>query len=97
LSDSISSGALNSGPLLRERDTLYIKSLGRFGRNKEQILKECKTLQRGYEPVGFYSEIGGDKYEVRKIILYRDGRIGYATEDVEAGEAILGELPIPDI
>ncbi|MCM1567225.1 MAG: hypothetical protein NC238_15045 [Dehalobacter sp.] len=48
------------------------------------------------EPIEFYSEIDDERYEVRKIIKYRDGRIGYATPDVEVGGAILGELPMPE-
>ncbi len=30
--------------ILRSGDVVYIKSLDRFGRNKEQIMRECREI-----------------------------------------------------
>jgi hypothetical protein len=49
------------------------------------------------EPIKIYSEIDEQRNEVRKIELFRDGKIGYATETVEFGGCGLSECPIPEI
>ncbi|TCP53394.1 hypothetical protein EV586_106143 [Tumebacillus sp. BK434] len=51
------------------------------------------------EPILIYSEMDDERYEVRKIEFYRDGRYGYAYEDVEVGGVGvgLGEVPVPTI
>ncbi|MCD7438852.1 DUF6881 domain-containing protein [Streptomyces lincolnensis] len=49
------------------------------------------------EPIRFYSEIGDDGYEVRKIQEYRDGRKLKADESHEAGEIGLSEIPVGPI
>ncbi|MFI5683750.1 DUF6881 domain-containing protein [Streptomyces sp. NPDC051636] len=46
------------------------------------------------EPTAFYSEIGSDGYEVRKIQLYRDGRILKSDKFHESGEIGLSEIPV---
>lgn len=48
-------------------------------------------------PILFYSEMSDERYEVRKIEFYRDGRYGYAYEDVEVRGAGLSEVPVPTI
>ncbi|MGW3460107.1 DUF6881 domain-containing protein [Streptomyces olivaceoviridis] len=49
------------------------------------------------KPVRFYSEIGSDGYEVRKIQLYRDGRILKADKFHECTEVGLSEVPVGSI
>ncbi|MGW5411792.1 DUF6881 domain-containing protein [Actinomadura geliboluensis] len=46
------------------------------------------------EPVEIYSEVGADGYEIRKIEVFRDGRLEYADEHREAGATTLSEVPV---
>jgi hypothetical protein len=47
------------------------------------------------EPILLYSELNDQRYEVRKVELYADGRIGYSTQELEHGGTGLGLEPIP--
>ncbi|MFZ5968241.1 MAG: DUF6881 domain-containing protein [Bacillota bacterium] len=49
------------------------------------------------EPITIYSEIDEQRNEVRKIELFKAGKIGYATEEVEFGGSGLSECPLPEI
>ncbi|MFG2023820.1 DUF6881 domain-containing protein [Streptomyces sp. NPDC048825] len=49
------------------------------------------------EPIRFYSEIGEDGYEVRKVQLYRDGRKLKTDALHESGEIGLSEIPVGSI
>ncbi|OIJ63246.1 DUF6881 domain-containing protein [Streptomyces mangrovisoli] len=49
------------------------------------------------EPTRFYSEIGPDGYEVRKIQHYRDGRRLRTDEAHESSEIGLSEIPVGSI
>lgn len=49
------------------------------------------------EPVELWSELSGNREEVRKVEIWEDGRVGYASLDEEAGETRLGEGPIPPL
>ena len=49
------------------------------------------------EPVELWSELDADRYEVRKVDIWADGRVGYAEGDVEAGGTVLGEKPVPPL
>ncbi|MFF4487173.1 DUF6881 domain-containing protein [Streptomyces sp. NPDC001544] len=46
------------------------------------------------EPTTFYSEIGGDGYEIRKIQIYWDGRMLKSDKFHESGEIGLSEIPV---
>ncbi|MFE7115102.1 DUF6881 domain-containing protein [Streptomyces sp. NPDC057654] len=46
------------------------------------------------EPVTFFSEIGADGYEVRKVQGYRDGRLLRADHWRESGTIGLSEVPV---
>jgi hypothetical protein len=46
-------------------------------------------------PVDLYSELDEQRNEVRKIEIFRDGRIGFATGSRAMGGASLGTVPIP--
>ncbi|MEU4524882.1 hypothetical protein AB0F52_39950 [Amycolatopsis sp. NPDC024027] len=47
------------------------------------------------EPVELFSELGADRFEVRKVAVYRDGRADWADAGRETDEIGLGQLPFP--
>jgi hypothetical protein len=47
------------------------------------------------EPVVLMSELDEDRYEVRKVEVFADGRIEFASNDHSSGETVLGETAIP--
>ena len=49
------------------------------------------------EPVWLYSELDDNRWEVRKVEIFADGRRGYAGEGREFGGTGLGEVPIPPL
>ena len=49
------------------------------------------------EPVELLSELDGERFEVRKVEIWADGRSGYASQAEEVGGTRLGELPVPPL
>lgn len=49
------------------------------------------------EPVELWSELDGERREVRKVEVFRGGRLGFADANIEAGGTRLGEGTIPEI
>src|SRR5687767_3451121 len=49
------------------------------------------------DPVTLYSELDEASWELRKVEVYSDGRMGYAAENVEFGGARLGTVPVPPL
>jgi hypothetical protein len=49
------------------------------------------------EPVLYYSELGDDRYETRKVQLYRDGRSEWADGSHESDRVGLSEIPFPPL
>ncbi|HRX84826.1 MAG TPA: hypothetical protein P5572_07395 [Phycisphaerae bacterium] len=49
------------------------------------------------EPVLLYSELNDDRWEVRKIEVYRDGRRGFASVSDSVGDTRLGQGPVPTL
>jgi hypothetical protein len=49
------------------------------------------------EPVTYFSELGDDRYEVRKVQVYRDGRMEWADEGHETASVGLSEISFPDL
>ena len=49
------------------------------------------------EPVDLWSELNAERFETRKLEIFRNGRIGYASFDEESGGTRLGERAIPSI
>ena len=47
------------------------------------------------EPVILLSELDDERYEVRKVEIFSDGRMGFASEREASAETILGEKPLP--
>ena len=48
-------------------------------------------------PVEFYSELDGLRYEIRKVEVFQDGRLEYASKTGTTGETRLGIMPVPSI
>jgi len=49
------------------------------------------------EPVTLYSELDERRFEVRKLELFRDGRVGFASSTGSSGGTRLGEVPVPPL
>ena len=47
------------------------------------------------DPVVLWSEISADRFEVRKVDLYSDGRLDYAGDNVSTGITMLGTDVVP--
>jgi hypothetical protein len=47
------------------------------------------------EPVLYFSELGDDNYEVRKVQVYRDGRSEWADRSFESATVGLSEIAFP--
>ena len=49
------------------------------------------------EPVWLYSELDDASWETRKVEVFADGFVGFASDGNEVGGAALGLTPIPSI
>ncbi len=49
------------------------------------------------EPLHLYSELDSERYELRKVELFGDGRRGFADADTEFGGTRLGEMAVPPL
>jgi hypothetical protein len=49
------------------------------------------------EPVWFYSELDNERYETRKVEVFRDGRRFFADAQSSTGNTMLGEIPAPSL
>lgn len=49
------------------------------------------------EPIILISELDENRYETRKIEIYKDGQVGFAYNDVEVLKTGLGIEPVPSI
>jgi hypothetical protein len=47
------------------------------------------------DPITLYSELDEERWEVRKVEVFADGRIGYANERGSFGMTSLGDQPVP--
>jgi hypothetical protein len=47
------------------------------------------------DPVLLMSELDANRYEVRKVEVFADGRLGFASADGGSEETVLGEKPVP--
>ncbi|WP_242113264.1 DUF6881 domain-containing protein [Luteimonas aquatica] len=48
------------------------------------------------DPILLFSELDENRNEIRKIEIFANSRIGYASFSESGGETRLGEAPIPD-
>ena len=49
------------------------------------------------EPVTLCSELDEDRWEVRKVEIFADGRMNYAEGRGASGDTLLGEVPVPSV
>jgi hypothetical protein len=49
------------------------------------------------DPVVYFSELGEDRYETRKVQVYRDGRMEWADARHETGTVGLSEIAFPPL
>lgn len=49
------------------------------------------------QPVLIYSELDHEHWELRKVEIFPDGRIGYADAEVEVGDTGPGQMPLPSV
>ena len=49
------------------------------------------------EPVFLYSELDEGRWEIRKVEVFSDGRMGYADSRRTSGGTKLGKEPVPSI
>ena len=49
------------------------------------------------EPVLLYSELDDERWEVRKIEVFADGKMGYAASNSAFGGTELGKAPVPPL
>ena len=53
--------------------------------------------QAADEPVVLYSELDGQRREVRRVEVFRDGSMGYACAAFERGGSRLGKMAMPTL
>jgi hypothetical protein len=47
------------------------------------------------EPVELWSELDDQRFEIRKVEVWQDGRVGFASRERESGGTTLGTAPTP--
>jgi len=53
--------------------------------------------ERADDPIRLFSELDEERWEVRKVEVYRDGRVTYAWGRGSTGSTRLGEEPVPTV
>jgi hypothetical protein len=48
-------------------------------------------------PVRLISELDEERFEIRKLEFFKNKKVGFASEEQNSGDAILGEIPVPSI
>jgi hypothetical protein len=48
-------------------------------------------------PVEIFSELDGQRFETRKIEVFRDGRVGFASNNGTSQDTRLGIVPVPSL
>ena len=57
----------------------------------------CKWIHENEDyPVQLISEIDSNRFEIRKIEVYSNGKYGFAYDDVEFNNTSLGTIPVPE-
>lgn len=49
------------------------------------------------EPVDLWSELDGERFETRKLEIFRDGSIGFASATEATDRTRLGQIAVPPI
>jgi hypothetical protein len=62
-----------------------------------EYLKVRWLHQDSQYPVLLFSEIDRNRYELRKVEVYADGRLGFAAMGWSSGDTALGDVPVPPV
>ncbi|MEM7133818.1 MAG: hypothetical protein AAF702_46410 [Chloroflexota bacterium] len=62
-----------------------------------EYLKVKWHHQHSDEPIEIYSEISPERWEIRKVEVFRDGSTSFASPISHSGDTMLGEVQIPDL
>ncbi len=49
------------------------------------------------DPIELYSEIDDQSWEARKVEVFRDGRVGFASREAMSASTRLGLVPVPPL
>ncbi len=49
------------------------------------------------DPVKLFSELNDERFEVRKVEVFRDGRRCFADASATSGDTMLGIVPVPPL
>ncbi|ULR47139.1 hypothetical protein [Rhizobium sp. K102] len=49
------------------------------------------------EPVDLWSELDRERFETRKLEIFRNGTVGYASASEAVGGTMLGIVPVPSL
>jgi hypothetical protein len=82
---------------VREIRAFFAEGGGRSNMSRKTYIMVDHVHGHDDLPVRICSELDENRYEVRKVEVFRDGSIGYAYDDIEAGPAGLGKLPVPPL
>jgi hypothetical protein len=59
---------------------------------------KCKWIHSSPEyPILLYSELDENRWETRKVEIFRDQRIGFAGDGIESADTQLGAMPVPPL
>jgi len=67
---------------------------GRIGATVTYILVKWKHTNPEY-PILLYSELDDNRWEIRKVEVHADSRIGFASRNEAVGGTFLGKTPVP--
>ncbi len=83
--------------LNRARPELLSACQAIIGRRAMTYLRVGWRHQRSNEPVVLYSELDENRFEVRKVEIFRDGHCGYASPAGASGGTKLGIVAVPEL
>lgn len=49
------------------------------------------------DPIALYSELDAQRHEIRKVEVFRDGRLGYACGAFERGGSRIAKMAMPQV
>src|SRR5262249_32664364 len=77
--------------------SLYSVTGSSAGRTEMRYLRVEWLHPDPDEPVTLYSEIDDEGWEVRKVEVFADGRLGFASATGATTATVLGEKPVPSV
>jgi HEAT repeat protein len=80
------------------RDPAILRGVGAgCGAGQMRYIKVKWLLTSPNVPVLLYSELNGELWEVRKVEVYADGRMDFASREEQSGSTRLGIEPLPTV